>query len=268
MNAILSWTAADGAASHQIYLGTDEATVRGADAGSPEYQGSKALGAESHDTGLLEPDTTHYWRVDKVDAQGNALKGPVWTFTTGGHLLIEDFEGYTDDDTAGEAIWQTWVDGFGVPDNGAQAGNLMPPYAEQTVVHGGSQSMPLFYTNEAGVTNSEASLTLTSPRDWTTAGVAELSLWFRGDPGNAANPLYVAASNSAGAPAVVAFDDTALVAGRMWTDWRIVTQAFADQGINLTDVDKIAIGLGSKAGVASPGGTGVVYIDDIRLYRP
>jgi hypothetical protein len=44
-------------------------------------------------------------------------------------------------------------------------------------------------------------------------------------------------------------------------------QAFADQGINLADVDKIAIGLGSKGGAAA-GGTGTMYIDDIRLYRP
>ena len=268
MNAILSWTAADGAASHQIYFGTDEATVRGADAGSPEYRGSKTLGAESHDAGLLEPDTTYYWRVDKVDAQGNALKGPIWTFTTSGYLLIDGFEGYTDDDAAGQAIWQTWIDGFGIVDNGAQVGYLMPPYAEQTVVHGGLQSMPLMFTNEGGVTNSEASMTLTAPRDWTLAGVVELSLWFRGDPGNAADPLYVAVSNSAGAPAVVAYDDASVVAGRKWTDWRIATQAFVDQGINLTNVDKIAIGLGSKAGVAAPGGSGAVYIDDIRLYQP
>jgi hypothetical protein len=44
-------------------------------------------------------------------------------------------------------------------------------------------------------------------------------------------------------------------------------QAFADQGVNLTDVDKIAIGLGSKSGMAASGGSGTMYIDDIRLYR-
>jgi len=47
--------------------------------------------------------------------------------------------------------------------------------------------------------------------------------------------------------------------------WRVPLQAFADQGINLSNVDKIAIGLGSKGGVAA-GGTGTVYIDGIRLY--
>jgi hypothetical protein len=267
MNPILSWTASTSAASHQLYFGTDKAAVRNADTGAPEYVGSKALGAENHDPGLLEPDTTYYWRVDEVDAQGNTSKGPLWIFTTGGSLLIEDFEDYTDDDPAGEAIWQTWVDGFGVADNGAQVGNLMPPYCEQTIVHGGAQSMPLFYINEAGVTNSEGTLPLTALRDWTQAGVADLSLWFRGSLNNAAEPMYVAVSNSAGAPAIAVHDDAGAAQIGAWMEWRIALQAFADQGINLGNVDKLAIGLGSKGGAAA-GGSGTMFIDDIRLNRP
>jgi len=267
LNVTLSWTSADSAASHELYFGTDKEAVRNADTVSPEYKGSKALDIENHDPGLLDVDTTYYWRVDEVDAQGNTAKGPIWIFTTGEFLLIDDFESYTDNDVDGEAIWQTWIDGFGITDNGAQVGNLMPPYCEQTIVHGGNQSMPLFYTNEGGVTNSEATLTLTSPRDWTLAGVVELSLWFRGASGNAAEPLYVAISNSASAPAIVAHDDVVAAESRRWTDWRVPLQVFADQGTNLTNVDKITIGLGSKGGAAS-GGTGTMYIDDIRLYRP
>ena len=267
MNATLSWTAADSAASHQLYFGTDKEAVRTATAGSPEDKGSKALGAESHDPGLLDADAIYYWRVDEVDAQGNTAKGPIWAFTTGAFLVVDDFEAYTDDDAAGEAIWQTWIDGFGVADNGAQVGYLVPPYCEQSIVHGGSQSMPLLYVNEAGVTNSEGSLTLTAPRDWTQAGVAELSLWFRGGSDNALNPLFVAVANSAGTPAVVAHEDTGAAAIRSWTEWRIALQTFADQGISLGNVDKIAIGLGSKGG-AAVGGSGTMYIDDIRLYRP
>jgi hypothetical protein len=268
MNATLSWTAADSAASHELYFGTDKDAVRSAGTGSPEHVGSKALGAESHDPGLLEPDTTYAWRVDEIDAQGNTAKGPVWIFTTGGSLVVDDFEAYSDDDVAGEAIWQTWIDGFGVADNGAQVGYLVPPYCEQTVVHGGSQSMPLVYTNEAGVTNSEASLTLAAPRDWTLASVAELSLWFRGNSANAAEPLYVAVSNSAGVPAIVAYDDPIGVTFSAWKEWAISLQAIADQGITLTDVDQIAIGLGSKSGLTAAGGTGTVFVDDIRLNQP
>ena len=266
MAMVLTWTAADNAASHEVYLGTDKNAVGGADASSPEYKGAKALGAESYDAGLLEANTTYYWRVDEVYS-GNTVKGPVWTFTVGSHLLVDDFESYTDNDAEGEAIWQTWVDGFGVADNGAQVGNLMPPYCEQRIVHGGLQSMPLFYVNEAGVSNSEASLTLTAPRDWTAGGIADFSLWVRGDSDNAAEPLYVAVSNSAGGPAIIVNDDPEATIKTAWKKWVIPLQAVADQGINLGNVDKIAIGVGSKAGAAA-GGSGTMYIDDIRLERP
>jgi len=107
--------------------------------------------------------------------------------------------------------------------------------------------------------------TLMVPRDWTEGGVTELTLWFRGDSDNATDPLYVSVANSAGAPAVVAHDDAGAAAIRSWTQWRIQLQAFADQGVSLGDVDKIAIGLGSTGGAAA-GGTGTMYIDDIRLY--
>jgi hypothetical protein len=65
----------------------------------------------------------------------------------------------------------------------------------------------------------------------------------------------------------VANDDPVAAQKGSWIQWVIPLQAIADQGINLTDVDKIAIGLGSKSGMAVVGGTGTVYIDDIALYR-
>jgi hypothetical protein len=133
-------------------------------------------------------------------------------------------------------------------------------------VHGGQQSMPLLYENVANVTNSEGSMTL-ALRDWTAAGVEQLSLWFRGRSTNAAEPLYVALSNTAGTPAVITHDDASAAQFITWTNWVIPLQTFSDQGINLTNVDKIAIGLGSKGGAAA-GGSGTIYIDDIRLYRP
>jgi hypothetical protein len=266
---ILSWTPAENATSHQVYFGTDREAVKNATTTSPEYKGDKTRGSESYDPGQLDWHTGYYWRVDAVYT-GSTVKGLVWSFTTADFLVVDDFESYTDDDAAGEAIWQTWVDGFGIADNGAQVGYLMPPYAEQTIVHGGGQSMPLLYVNEAGVTNSEATLSLSAAgglRDWTTEGVSDLSLWFRGSSANAAEPLYVAVSNLAGAGAFVAYDDADAAQKSTWTEWIVPLRPFADQGIDLTDVDKIAIGLGTKSGTASPGGSGTVYIDDIRLYR-
>ncbi len=84
---------------------------------------------------------------------------------------------------------------------------------------------------------------------------------------NAAEPLYVAVSNSAGTPAVVVHDDPAAAQVDTWMEWVIPLQTFVDQGINLTDVDRIAIGLGTKGNMTMPGGSGKMFFDDIRLYR-
>ncbi|MEJ2704619.1 MAG: LamG domain-containing protein [Sedimentisphaerales bacterium] len=268
MIATLSWTASDSAASHEVYFGVDKDAVRAADTGSPEYKGSKALGAESYDPGKLAWYTSYYWRVDEVDGQGNTLKGPLWGFTTADFLSVDDFESYTDDDAAGQAIWQSWIDGFGVAENGAQAGYLLPPYAEQTIVHGGLQSLPILYDNAPGAaTYSEATLTLSYPRDWTENSVGALVIWFRGRLDNAAEPLYVSVANSSGAPAVVVHDNANVAQTGPWTKWVVPLQTFVDNGIDLTNVNSISIGLGTRGGaMTTPGGTGTMYFDDVALY--
>jgi hypothetical protein len=87
---------------------------------------------------------------------------------------------------------------------------------------------------------------------------------------NAVEPLYVSLSNNTGAPAVVYHDDPNAATIDSWTEWVISLQKFADQGVDLTDIDSISIGLGAKGplGIKGSGGSGVIYIDDIRLYRP
>jgi hypothetical protein len=121
------------------------------------------------------------------------------------------------------------------------------------------------------VTSHDAALTCQAVfSNVTTTGTVSQQ-WAHQDIGiasNAAEPLYVALSNSAGAPAVVVHDDPAAATIDTWTEWIIPLQAFADQGINLTNVDRIAIGLGTQGNIATPGGSGKMYIDDISLYRP
>jgi len=174
---------------------------------------------------------------------------------------VDDFEDYTDNDAAGEAIWQSWIDGFGVAENGSQVGYLMPPYAEQTIVQSGSQSMPLGY--DADQKYAEAVLTLVYPKDWTIRGVDTLGVWYKGDWINVPTPMYVVLNG--GEP--VNNEDTDAAQRDVWTEWLIPLQAFADQGINLGNVNSIAIGMGDKAN-PQPGGSGTMYIDDIRLYTP
>ncbi len=121
--------------------------------------------------------------------------------------------------------------------------------------------MPLFYDNSVGY--SEATLTLTYPRDWTENGVTTLTIWFRGDSDNAAETLYVALNGSA----VVSNDDPVAAQITTWTQWNIDLQAIAEQGVNLANVDTISLGLGNKNNLQA-GGSGTMYFDDIRLYPP
>ncbi|MBW7990689.1 MAG: LamG domain-containing protein [Planctomycetes bacterium] len=253
---VLTWAPGLGA-SYEVYFGADEASL--------ELKGSGNLGSESYDAGQLEWDTTYYWRVDEANATNtdSPWTGPLWSFTTANFLIIEDFESYNDLDPADPAsnrIFNAWLDGFDNPAlNGSVVGNANPPFAEQTIVHSGNQSMPLAYDNAVG--KSEATLTLASNRDWTVNGVNTLTIWFRGGSANAAETLYIALNDSA----VVDNDDPDAAQKGSWTQWNIDLQAFADQGVNLANVTSITIGLGNRANPVA-GGAGMMYFDDIRLY--
>ncbi|MHC4566319.1 MAG: hypothetical protein ACYTE3_11225, partial [Planctomycetota bacterium] len=265
---ILTWDAGVFAASHEVYFGTDPDAVKDATTTSPEYIGTRALGDESYDPGRLALDTTYYWRIDEVNNTNpdSPWTGRVWDFSTGDFLVVDDFESYDDVDPAPgqpgtNRIFDKWIDGFETTTNGALVGNDMPPYAEQTIVHSGAQAMIYRYDN-ANKT-SEATLTLVYPRDWTEEGVTMLSLWFRGTSGNADERMFIALNGNA----VVYHDDAAAVQKTGWTEWVIDLQEFAAQGVVLTNVNTITIGFGTKNSPAL-GGTGTMYFDDIRLYRP
>ncbi len=263
---ILSWSPGDYAASHEVYFGTDQEAVRNADTASPEYKGSQNLGSQSYDPGKLEWETTYYWRIDEVNNVNpdSPWTGNVWSFTTANFLIVDDFESYNDLDPAeaeSNRIFNAWIDGYDNPTNGSLVGYDNPPFAEQTIVHSGNQSMPLYYDNSVGY--SEATLTLTYPRDWTEKGVNTLTIWFRGDSANAAETLYVALNGSA----VVTNDNPNAAQLEEWTEWNIDLQAFADQGVNLANVNTIALGLGNRNNPVA-GGSGTMYFDDIRLYPP
>jgi len=463
---IPKWVAGAVATSHEVYFGTDADAVKNATKASPEYKGSKALGEESYDPGILMMNTAYYWRIDEVDTTNplSPWKGNVWSFTTGNYFVIDDFEDYN---TSENQIWFAWHDGLGagapgtpgyIPGNGtgsAVGDENTPSYTEETIVNGGGQSMPLSYdNNKQGASKySEVELTLSNVRNWTLDGISELSLWFRGYPAtvgsfaegptgtytmvgsgadiwneadefhyayktltgvgsivakvqsvgntntwakagvmiretlnpgskhasmvvtpaqgvsfqrrvaadgastdtttagivapqwvkierdlagnfrasysvngstwtllgteniqmtamvhiglavtshdaalacqavisnvtttgnvgpqwtsqdigiisNETEPLYLAISNTTGNPVVITNDDPAASNINEWTEWIIPLQTLADQGLVLTNVDKIAIGLGTKGNMTVPGGKGKMYFDDIRLYQP
>jgi len=255
----LTWVSGVFADTHEVYFGADEASL--------ELKGSGNLSSESYEPGQLEWNTTYYWRVDEAN-NANAdspWTGPLWSFTTANFLVVDDFESYNDLDEGepgSNRIYLAWIDGFDNPaTNGSIVGYANAPFVEQTIIHSGNQSMPMAYDNAVG--KSEATLTLTSNRDWTVNGVNTLTIWFRGSSSNAAEPMYVALNDSA----VVTNDNPNAALRTSWTTWNIDLQAFADQGVNFANVNSITLGLGNRTNPVA-GGAGMMYFDDIRLYPP
>ncbi len=257
MEPVLKWKSGYYAASHEVYFGTDEDAIKNATTASPEYKGSRAPGSESHDPGMLDWDTTYYWRVDEVNNVNpdSPWVGSAWSFTTGDFLVVDNFEDYNN--YPPDEIFSTWIDGYGTTTNGALIAHDDPPFAETMVVHGGMQSMAYRYDNN--LKYSEAELPLSPAQDWTRQGVTVLSLMFLGDLSNTVEQMYVKVNG-----VKVLYDGDPLDITRpRWTQWSI---DLASLGVNLRSVSRLSIGFGDEANL-TPGGSGVVYFDDIRLYR-
>jgi hypothetical protein len=252
-NVVLGFRAGREAATHDVYLSTDEQAV--IDGNAPVTTVTET----SYDAGALDLGKTYYWRVDEVnEAQTPAmLEAELWSFATPDYIIVDNFEDYNDYDP--HEIWRTWVDGYDNPAiNGAMAGNAEPPFAETTTVHGGEQSMPLFYENN--LKYSEAKWTLSPPQDWTKNGVKALLINFYGNPDNTVEQMYVKLNGSK----VEYNGDPADIAKPQWNRWSIDLASFGV--VDLANVTTLAIGFGDETNL-TPGGSGVVYFDDIRLYR-
>ena len=177
---------------------------------------------------------------------------------------MDDFESYNDlnpEDPDSNRIFNTWVDGFKNQEiNGSTIGYMDAPFTEQSIVYSGNQSVPYFYDNSFKF--SEAELPLSPAQDWTEHGVTVLVLYFRGEPSNTVEQMYVKVNGSK-----VLYDgEAADILQPRWEQWNIPLEEFANQGVNLRNVTKLSIGFGDEMNITA-GGTGVVYFDDIRLYR-
>jgi len=256
-------------AEETVYAATVQGVYSTNDAGTTWQQVNDGLGCLEILCIDFEPEN----RLLYVGTDG----GSVWRLALGPSsssgqeyfVVVDDFEDYTDFEP--DRIFDTWMDGWDIPANGSTAGYSDPDFsqgghfAETTIVHTGLQSMPYFYDNSSGY--SEAALPLSYPYDWTMQGVGLLSLWFHGDPSNASVPMYVAIANSRRTPGVVYHDNPDVTKIADWTQWSIDLEAFADQNVDLTNLDKFYIGFGDKNSPQA-GGLGLVLFDDIRLYRP
>jgi len=253
VDVTLSWRAGRQAAEHDVYLGTDkQAVINGNGLVATVSQAS--YGPLSLDLGM-----TYYWKINEVNSveTPTTLDGDLWSFTTQQFLVVDDFESYNDVDPPNpdsHRIFESWIDGFGVAANGALVGYdpPQPSYTETTIVHGGGQSMPLFYSNTSGATYSQAERTFAASQDWTQHGIQTLVLYFYGTPGNTGQ-LYVKVNGTKVLYTGVAAD----IARPIWRQWNINLTSL---GIALTNVTKVAVGIDGN------GAAGTLYVDDVRLY--
>jgi len=254
-DVVLNWRAGREAAAHEVYLGTDPADL--------------ALLATTDTSSFLaeglDYDQSYYWQVVEINEAEtpSAHAGPVWQIITPAYGTVDSFDLYDDDCNR---IFFAWEDGWGhnggedIEDcdepastgngGGSIVGNASSPFAEQTIVYAGSQSMPLEYDNASGL--SEATLVLDG-QDWTASGIQTLSLFFRGASDNNGGQLYAKINNTK-----VSYDvDPVNLSRAIWHPWTI---DLSTVGANLSSVSLLTIGVeGAEA-------TGIVYIDEIRLY--
>ena len=88
--------------------------------------------------------------------------------------------------------------------------------------------------------------------DWTTKDIGILT--------NDAEPMYIILNGNA---VIYHEDPNAALTGQ----WNIPLQKIAEKNVDLTHINSLGIGLGDVDN-PQPGGKGILYIDDIRLYRP
>jgi hypothetical protein len=253
----LTWSPGDNAAQHDVYFGTDRATVDAADASDTTgvYRGRQGLTSYTPPEGVELGGGPYYWRIDEFNTDGTIGTGRLWSFTVGNYGLVEDFESYNDipaEQPGSNLVYLTWIDGYDDPaTNGSTMGYPTGASMETDIVHGGRQSVPLLYSNVA-VSISEVERTFAVPQNWTSHGLTTLSLWFHGDVTNLGGQLYVKVNG-----VEVPYDgDAANLMRPIWQVWNIDLTSLS---ANPQSVSSLLIG------IRGPGTTGTLIFDDIRL---
>jgi len=194
------------------------------------------------------------------DANGDPNGSPTFAGSQGdlSYLVVDDFESYNDfdpPDPESHRIFESWIDGFGDATNGALVGYdpPQPSYTETTVVHGGSQSMPIWYDNSTAQV-SEATRTFDPAQDWSRSGITTLSLFVKRAAEVGDGDVYVKINDTK----INLVKTSAYPPGRTpgWIRYNVDLA-----GMDVTSIQRLTIG------IAGAGVQGVLHVDDIRLYK-
>jgi len=280
---ILSWKPGDYAPpanGHYVYFGPDDPANMVLAPGQPQTP-------NNYTPSPLDLGRTYYWAVDEVNTTppGGVNPGKVWSFTVADHLVLDDMETY---DESTDWIFLTWKDGIG--DLSCQGGNGTGSALSvlTTGVSGSPQAMRYAYDNDGTVTVpcppnpvearayyskievQAADLPSAIGSNWTVGVAKALSLRFYGDPNSVLAPMWVQLTDASNNKFKVLYgtyadEDTGDMNDGAWHEWTVALDDFT--GVDETNVKSMAIGIGTE-GAGSPGGTGTLYIDDVRLYIP
>jgi hypothetical protein len=117
----------------------------------------------------------------------------------------------------------------------------------------------------AAVVITEAEREWATPQNWTVEGADTLHLFVRGNATNGPGNLYVAVEDSSGKAASATNPNPNIVRVGVWTEWKISLSSF--MGVNLAKVKKLYIGVGDRKTPVA-GGSGRIYVDDVRVTKP
>jgi hypothetical protein len=178
-------------------------------------------------------------------------------------ILVDDFESYIveGDMFDPNQIYMTWIDGWGDDQNGSQVGYAARPFIELTTVRGGLQSMPFLYDNSSAPI-SRTFREWENSQDWTLGGPGSVTLWVYGQSENSVKPFFITLKDSAGNSRTVTlpdFDPTT----ESWQQLSIPLSDFV--GVDAKAIKRMYMGVGDRN---TPGGSGILYIDDIEVHLP
>jgi len=272
MDADLSWTPGTDSNSHDVYLGKSQAAVESAGTGDPEFKGNYDYDVNTYEPGLFLLDTTYFWRIDEVNLNsGTHLKGDIWRFKTSDYINLDDFDNYPQTEDLLD-VWLDWDYDYDTKGevyiyNGADAnlvrdGNSMRFYYDNDASGGDRRK---FSEIQGFPTGFEAGT------DWLVYDSKALTLYFKGHEDNSKQPLYFVVKDGDENEAMVTYDDANGTQEQYWHEWNIDLQDFNGADVDLTDVDRVYLGIGVRDAVIptgeTGGGSGDVYFEDFRLYQ-
>jgi hypothetical protein len=143
---------------------------------------------------------------------------------------------------------------------------VQAPFCEQTIVHGGTQSMPFDYNNTEAPYYSEIEQEFPSAEGGGNYDIDTLVVWLRGQPTNSPGTFYVALKDTHGVVGVVSHPDPTILTLSKWTEWRIFMPDFMATGVDIMSVKNLMFGVGNPETPAADG-AGLIWLDDIHAIK-